>query len=382
MDFELTESQQMLKETARRFADTELAPMAYEIDRDERFPYENFKKMADLGFLGITIPEEYGGAGGTYMDLMIVAEEISAVCVSSAVACGANADLFSDNLFRNGSETLRRRYLPPMCAGDMIGGIAMTEPEAGSDVTSMKTTAVMKGDHYVLNGAKTFITNGPVGDAFIVYAKTDPAAGAHGISAFVVERTFPGFSSGKQFEKMGWRGSPTGELIFEDCMVPKENLIGQENMGALILMSGLNTERLSLGAMSVGIARGAYEFSLKYAKERVQFGRPISSFQLIQDKLVTMAMEIEAARLLVYKGAALADKGERGRDANLAASFAKLYATEMSMRATTEAVQILGGYGFTREFPVERMMRDAKLQTIGGGTSEIQKLIAIRDLLR
>jgi len=292
MDFELTESQLMLRKTARRFAETELAPMAYEIDRDERFPHENFKKMAQMGYLGITITEEYGGEGGTYMDLIIVAEELSAVCVSSAVACGANADLFSDNLFRNGSEKLKRKYLPPMCSGDMIGGIAMTEPEAGSDVTSMKTTAVLKGDYYLLNGTKTLITNGPVGDAFIVYAKTNPSAGAHGISAFVVERKFSGFSSGKQFEKMGWRGSPTGELIFEECMVPKENLIGQENMGALILMSGLNTERLSLGAMSVGIARGAYEFSLKYAKERSQFGRPISSFQLIQDKLVTMAMEI------------------------------------------------------------------------------------------
>jgi isovaleryl-CoA dehydrogenase len=221
-----------------------------------------------------------------------------------------------------------------------------------------------------------------VGDAFIVYAKTDPAKGPHGISAFVVEKQFQGFTAGKKFEKLGWRGSPTGELIFENCRVPEENLLGRENAGVLVLMSGLNTERISLGGMSVGIARGAYEYCLRYAKERVQFGKPIAMFQLIQDKLVTMAMEIEAARLLVYKATSMADRGERGREANLAASYAKLYASEMCMRVTTEAVQIMGGYGYTKEFPVERMMRDAKLQTIGGGTSEIQKMIIIRDLLK
>ena len=382
MDFKLNEEQLMLRETVKRFAEKDVAPLAYEIDRDERFPHENFKKMGEMGLLGITIPTEYGGSGGAYVDMMIVAEELCAVCAATGVAFGANADLFNDNLFRNGSEGLREKYLPPMCSSEMIGGIAMTEPEAGSDVTSMKMRAESKGERYVLNGTKIFITNGPVGDVFIVYAKTDPNKGHHGISAFVVEKEFPGFIAGKKFEKMGWRGSPTGELIFENCIVPRENLLGKENKGVLVLMSGLNTERLSLGAMSVGIARGAYEFSLKYARERVQFGKPIAMFQLIQDKLVTMAMEIEAARLLVYKGAVMADSGERGREANLAASYAKLYATEMSMRATTEAVQILGGYGYMKEFPVERMMRDAKIQTIGGGTSEIQKMIAIRDLLK
>ncbi|MCL5289862.1 MAG: acyl-CoA dehydrogenase family protein [Firmicutes bacterium] len=382
MDFNLTEEQLLLRETVRKFAKKDVAPLAYEIDRDEKFPYENFKKMGEMGLLGITVPTEYGGSGGNYMDMMIVGEELAAVCMSTCIAFGANADLFNDNLYRNGSEKLKKKYLPPMCAGEMIGGIAMTEPEAGSDVTSMKTRAELKGDHYVLNGTKTFITNGPVGDAFIVYAKTDPERGPHGISAFVVERKFPGFIAGKKFEKMGWRGSPTGELIFEDCIVPQENLLGEENKGVFVQMSGLNTERLFMGAISVGVARGTYEVSLQYAKERTQFGKPIAMFQFIQDKLVNMAVEIEAARLLVHKGATMADKGERGRETNLLASYAKLYASEMCMRATTEAVQILGGYGYIKEFPVERMMRDAKIHTIGGGTSEIQKMIIIRDLLK
>jgi isovaleryl-CoA dehydrogenase len=382
MEFELTAEQLMLKETVRKFAEKDVAPLAYEIDRDERFPHENFRKMGAMGLLGITIPGEYGGAGGTYMDMVVVGEELAAVCVSTCVAFGANADLFNDNLYRNGSDYLKAKYLPDMCSGEMIGGIAMTEPDAGSNVTSMKTRAEHRGDHFILNGSKIFITNGPVGDAFIVYAKTDPVKGPHGISAFVVEKQFQGFTAGKKFEKLGWRGSPTGELIFENCRVPEENLLGRENAGVLVLMSGLNTERISLGGMSVGIARGAYEYCLRYAKERVQFGKPIAMFQLIQDKLVTMAMEIEAARLLVYKATSMADRGERGREANLAASYAKLYASEMCMRVTTEAVQIMGGYGYTKEFPVERMMRDAKLQAIGGGTSEIQKMIIIRDLLK
>lgn len=382
MDFNLNEEQLLLRETVRRFAKKDIAPLAYEIDRDEKFPYENFKKMGEMGLLGIAVPAVYGGSGGNYMDMMIVGEELAAVCASTCIAFGANADLFNDNLYRNGSEELKKKYLPPVCSGEMIGGIAMTEPEAGSDVTSMKTRAELKGDHYVLNGSKTFITNAPVGDAFIVYAKTDPGRGPHGISAFVVERKFPGFIASKKFEKMGWRGSPTGELIFENCIVPKENLLGEENKGVFVLMSGLNTERLFMGAVSVGIARGAYEFSLQYAKERVQFGKSIAMFQFIQDKLVNMALEIEAAKLLIHKGATMADKGERGREANLSASYAKLYASEMCMRITTEAVQILGGYGYIKEFPVERMMRDAKINTIGGGTSEIQKTIIMRELLK
>ena len=382
MDFKLTEEHEMLRQTVRKFAQRDVAPLAYEIDRDERFPLENFKKMAEMGLLGIIVPEKYGGAGGTYMDMMIVLEELGAVCVGTACACGANADLFNSNLYRNGSEYLKERYLPPMCSGDMIGGIAMTEPDSGSDVVSMKTRAQRKGDDYVINGTKTFITNAPIGDTFIVYTKTEPDRKQHGITAFAVEKEFPGFTAGKKFEKMGWRGSPTGQLIFEDCIVPKDNIVGELNGGVKVLMSGLNTERLNMSAMALGIARGAYEYALNYAKERVQFGKPIATFQRVQDKLVNMAMEIEAARLLVYKGTRLVDEGVRGTECNLLASYAKLYSTEMCMRATTDAVQILGGYGFIKEYPVERMMRDAKIMTIGGGTSEIQKMIIINDLLK
>ena len=256
----------------------------------------------------------------------------------------------------------------------------MTEPSAGSDVMSMRLRADKKGDSYILNGSKIFISNGPVGDVFVVYAKTDMEKGARGVSAFIVEKEFSGFSRGKKFEKMGWRGSPTGELIFEDCQVPAKNLLGKENSGALVLMSGLNTERVCMGAMSLGLSRGAYECALKYAKERVQFGKPIASFQLIQAKLADMAMEIELSHLITYKGAAMADKGLH-RDMNLIASYAKLYTARTAMKITTEAVQILGGYGYMKEFPVERMMRDAKLQQIGGGTDEIQIMIIARDIL-
>jgi len=382
MDFQLTKEQEMLKEMVAKFAQRDVAPLAYEIDRDEKFPMKNFGKIAEMGMLGPTIPEKYGGAGGSYMDMMIIIEELSAVCVSTAVACTANADLFSDNIFRNGSEYLKEKYLPPMCAGRAIGGIAMTEPGSGSDVISMKTRARLKGDEYVVNGQKTLITNGPIGDAFIVYAKTDPDKRQHGITAFVIEKTFPGFSAGSQFEKMGWRGSPTGELIFEDCIVPKENVLGGVNHGVKVLMSGLNTERLAMGSMAVGIARGAYEYALNYAKEREQFGQPIIMRQRVQDKLVNMAMEIEAARLFVYKGATLADQGVRGVEGNLLASYAKLFGAEMCMRTTTEAVQILGGYGYIKEYPLERMMRDAKIMTIGGGTSEIQKMIIMECLMK
>jgi len=281
---------------------------------------------------------------------------------------------------RNATQEQMREYLPPLCEGVKIGGLAMTEPSAGSDVMSMRLRADKKGDSYVLNGSKIFISNGPVGDVFVVYAKTDMEKGARGVSAFIVEKEFPGFSRGKKFEKMGWRGSPTGELIFEDCQVPVKNLLGRENSGALVLMSGLNTERVCLGAMSLGLSRGAYECALQYAKERVQFGKPIASFQLIQAKLAEMAMDIELSHLITYKGARMADMGLH-RQMNLIASYAKLFTARAAMRITTEAVQILGGYGFMKEFPVERMMRDAKLQQIGGGTDEVQTMIIARDIL-
>ncbi len=381
MDFNLTAEQRLLQETVRNFAQHDVAPLAAAIDREAAFPTENFKKMGAMGLLGITVPPDYGGGGGTYLDMMIVAEELGVACQATALAFGANATLFNDNVLRNGSEVLKHKYLPGACAGDLVAGLAMTEPDTGSDVVSMQTQATRQGDGYVLDGTKIFITNAPIGDVFIVYAKTEPSRGAEGISAFVVEATFPGFRRGRAFEKMGWRGSPTGELVLDHCRIPEENLLGELNRGVAVLMSGLNSERLVMGALSVGLARGAYEFALQYAQDRRQFGQPLVAFQLIQDKLVAMAMHVEMARLLVYKGAALMDQGVRGREANLLASYAKLFASEMCMTATTEAVQILGGYGFTKDFPVERMMRDAKIHTIGGGTSEIQKMIIMRQLL-
>lgn len=380
MSLEFSDEQRMLRDTIRNFAEKEVAPLAYEIDRDERFPSESFYKLRDMGLLGITVPHEYGGAGAGYTEMCIVTEELAAVCLSTSATWGVHACLCIDNLRRNGSEALLRKYLPSLCNGERIGGLAMTEPSSGSDVLSMRLRAEKRGDHYLLNGTKIFISNGPVGDLFLVYAKTDPEKKAHGVSAFMVEKDFPGFSRGKKFEKMGWRGSPTGELIFEDCRVPASNLVGKENGGALVLMSGLNTERVCLGAMSLGLSRGAFECALKYAKERVQFGRPIASFQLIQAKLAEMAMEIELARLITYRGARMADDG-RHREMNLTASYIKLFTARSAMRITTEAVQILGGYGYMKEFPVERMMRDAKLQQIGGGTDEIQLMIIARDIL-
>jgi isovaleryl-CoA dehydrogenase len=377
---EFTEEQKMLRDTIRTFAEKEVAPLAYEIDRDERFPTESFNKLKDMGLLGITAPVDYGGAGAGYTELCIVTEELSAACLSTAASWGTHACLCIDNIRRNATQEQLREYLPPLCEGVKIGGLAMTEPSAGSDVMSMRLRADKKGDSYILNGSKIFISNGPVGDIFVVYAKTDMEKGARGVSAFIVEKEFPGFSRGKKFEKMGWRGSPTGELIFEDCQVPVKNLLGKENSGALVLMSGLNTERVCLGAMSLGLSRGAYEYALQYAKERVQFGRPIASFQLIQAKLAEMAMDIELSHLITYKGARMADMGLH-RHMNLIASYAKLFTARAAMKITTEAVQILGGYGYMKEFPVERMMRDAKLQQIGGGTDEVQTMIIARDIL-
>ncbi|MDQ5984550.1 MAG: isovaleryl-CoA dehydrogenase [Syntrophus sp. SKADARSKE-3] len=377
---EFTEEQTILRETVRLFAEKEVQPLAREIDEQERFPTESFQRLGEMGLLGTTVPQEFGGAGAGYTEMCIIGEELSIVCSSTAAVFGTHAGLCVDNIRRNANAFQLNKYLPPLCDGSKIGGLAMTEPSAGSDVMSMRLRAVKKGDEYVLNGSKIFISNGPVGDIFVIYAKTDPEKGPHGVSAFIVEKDFPGFQRGKKFEKMGWRGSPTGELIFEDCRVPAENLLGGENRGALVLMSGLNTERVLLGAHSLGLARGAYECALRYAKERIQFGKPISAFQLIQAKLADMAMEIELSRLITYKGAMMADRGMH-REMNLTAAYTKLYTSEVAMRVTTEAVQILGGYGYIKEFPVERMMRDAKLQTIGGGTSEIQRLIIAREIL-
>lgn len=381
MILEFTDEQKMLRETLQTFVEKEVAPLSYEIDRDERYPSESMRRLTEMGLMGITAPAEYGGAGAGYTEMAIVTEELAVGCLSTSATWGAHATLCVDNIRRNATETQKKQYLPALCRGEKIGGLAMTEASAGSDVMSMSLRAEDKGDYFLLNGSKIFISNGPVGDVFIIYAKTNPEEKAHGVSAFIVDADLPGFSKGKKYEKMGWRGSQTGELVFEDCRVPKENLLGHKNKGFLVLMSGLNTERVCMGAQSLGIARGAFACALKYAKERIQFGKPITSFQLIQAKFADMAMEIELAHLITYKGAAMADQGLH-REMNLVASYAKLFTSEMVMRVTTEAVQIMGGYGYIREFPVERMMRDAKLMAIGGGTSEVQRLIIARDILK
>jgi isovaleryl-CoA dehydrogenase len=378
---EFNDEQKMLRDTLRTFVEKEVAPLAYEIDRQERFPAESILRLTEMGLMGITAPVEYGGAGAGYTEMCIVTEELAVGCLSTSASWGAHATLCVDNIRRNAEEYQKRKFLPPLCRGEKIGGLAMTEPSAGSDVMSMRLRAEGRGDFFVLNGSKIFISNGPVGDIFIVYAKTNPVEKAHGISAFIIEAGLPGFSKGKKYEKMGWRGSQTGELVFEDCHVPKENLLGEKNKGVLVLMSGLNTERVCMGAQALGIARGAFEYALKYSQERIQFGKPIASFQLIQAKLADMAMEIELSHLITYKGAAMADQGLH-REMNLVASYAKLFSSEAVMRVTTEAVQILGGYGYMREFPVERMMRDAKLMSIGGGTSEVQRLIIAREIMK
>jgi isovaleryl-CoA dehydrogenase len=379
MDFELTEEQKMLKVTVARFVDNDVIPLAAEIDEEERFPEENFRAMAEMGLFGITIPEEYGGSGSDFLSCVLVMEELARGCVSTANTYGSHAILCTENIFRNGNEEQRRSYLPDLINGKKIGAICITEPEAGSDALSMRTRAEKKGYKYILNGTKMFITNGPIADVCVVYAKTDPDAGPKGISAFIVEKDFPGFSRGKSLKKMGVRGSLTGELIFEDCEVPEENLLGDENRGLNVLMSGLDRERIVYSIAPIGVAQGAFDLAFKYATERVQFGAPIITFQMMQELLADVATDIQAGRVLSYWAAVMAESGERVR---LEASYAKLFGAKVGVEAVGKAVQIFGGYGFIREFPIERMYRDVKGIEFGAGTNQMQKLIIIGELMR
>lgn len=379
MDFELSEEQRMLKEQVARFVDDQVIPLAPEIDMDGAFPEKNFKTMADMGLFGISIPVEYGGSGVDLLSCVLVMEELGRGCASTANTFGSHAILCTENIFRNGNEEQRRKYLPELIAGKKIGAIAITEPEAGSDATAMKTRAVKNGDHYILNGSKMFITNGPLADVMVVYAKTDPEAGPRGITTFIVEKDFPGFSRGKSLKKMGVRGSPTGELIFEDCIVPAENILGEENNGIRVLMNGLDRERIVYSICPIGVAQGAFDVAFKYASERVQFGMPIISFQMIQEMIADMATDVQAGRLVGYWAAAQADLGKRVR---LEASYAKLFCSQAGLRVVDRAIQVLGGYGFISEFPIERMYRDMKGIEFGAGTTQIQKLIIIRELMK
>ncbi len=384
MDFTLTEEQRMLKETVANFAAREIQPIAEEIDRTDTWPEGMWKKLGDLGVLGVTIEGAYGGVGLDILSGALVGEELAKISPSISISYGAHANLCCNNIRLNGTEEQKHRYLPRMCSGDQVGALGLTEPNAGSDAVSIQTTARREGDRFVVNGSKTFITNGVIADTIILYAKTDKSAGARGITAFILEKGFPGFSVSRKLDKVGNRGSETGELVMEDCIIPQENVLGQVNGGVAVMMRGLDIERAFLSTYALGMAEGAFAEALKYARERVQFGKPIASFQLIQAKLADMWTLIEAARLLSYKACILADdaeKGGKGTELHKVTAAAVLFVGEMADKVCTEAIQIHGGYGYCMEYPVQRFWRDAKVATIGAGTSEMRRLILARELL-
>lgn len=379
MDFQLTEQNKMMKMLFQAFAEKEVKPMAAEIDEEEKFPIENVKKMAENGMLGIPFPEQYGGAGGDILDYVLCVEELSKVCATTGVVVSAHTSLCAAPIFEFGTEEQKEKYLPALMSGEKLGAFALTEPAAGTDAGSQQTKAEKVEGGYVLNGSKIFITNAQYADLYVVMAMTDKAKGTRGISAFVVERDTPGFRIGKKEKKMGIRGSATCELIFEDVFLPDENLLGREGKGFSIAMKTLDGGRIGIAAQALGIAEGALEETVRYTKERKQFGRSISKFQNTQFVLADMATKIEAARLLVYRAATL--KGEN-KPYSVEAAQAKLFAAEVAMEVTTKAVQLHGGYGYTREYPVERMMRDAKITEIYEGTSEVQRMVVAASLLR
>ncbi|GAW91722.1 acyl-CoA dehydrogenase [Calderihabitans maritimus] len=379
MDFKLTEEQEMLKKMVRDFAEKEVAPGAAERDEKEEFDRSIFDKMAELGLTGIPFPEEYGGGGADYISYAIAVEELSRVCGSTGVTLSAHISLASWPIYKYGTEEQKQKYLVPLATGEKIGAFGLTEPSAGSDAASLRTTAVLDGNEWVLNGSKIFITNAGEADIYVVFATTDRNKGHRGINAFIVEKGTPGFSFGKKEKKLGIRASTTMELVFEDCRIPKENLLGEEGKGFKIALSTLDGGRIGIAAQAVGIAQGAFEAALAYCKEREQFGRPIGEFQALQFMLADMATRIEAARLLTYQAAYLETNG---MPYGKAAAMAKLFASETAMEVTVKAVQIFGGYGYTREYPVERMMRDAKITEIYEGTSEIQRLVIANHLLK
>jgi len=385
MDFELGEEQLLLKDTIYKFMRKEIEPIAEEMDEKDEFPPDLWQKLGALGIMGINIPMKYGGAEAGLLSATVVMEEISRISPAVAVSWGAHATLCADNIARNASQEQRVKYLPALCTGEKIGALALTEPGAGSDAVGIQTTAVRKGDYYVVNGTKTFITNGPIADTAVLYTKTDKAKGPQGITAFILEKGFPGFSVSKKFRKMGNRGSPTGELVFQDCLIPVENMMQAEGQGIRVMMNGLDVERAFYASECVGIAQGAFDLALKYSQERFQFGKPICSFQLIQGKLADMYTGIEAARLLTHKAAIMADsaaRGGKGTEVHKLAAAAILFAAETATRIASDAVQIHGGYGYMLEYPVNRFYRDAKLYEIGAGTSEIRRLTVARELLK
>jgi butyryl-CoA dehydrogenase len=378
MDFELTEEQQMMQRMVRDFGEKEIRPVAQDMDASGEFPWAVIRKMGSLGLMGLPVPEEYGGCGADTVTYAIAVEEISRVSGSLGITLASHTSLGLDLIYRFGTEAQKRKYLPLLSTGEGLAAFGLTEPEAGSDAGAVRTSAVLDGEHWVINGQKIFITSGSIADVVIVAAVTDRSAGTKGISSFIVQKGAPGFRPGRDEDKMGLRSSVTSQLFFEDCRVPKENLLGQLGEGFKQFLITLDGGRISIGAMALGLAQGAFEAAVKYSKERVQFGQPIAKFQAVQWMIADMATEIDAARLMVYRSAWLKDQGVRFTKE---AAMAKLYASEAAERACFNAIQIHGGYGYMKEYDVERIYRDNRLTTIGEGTSEIQRLVIARQVL-
>jgi butyryl-CoA dehydrogenase len=379
MDFLLSKEQEMARQLFEDFAQNEVKPLAQELDEQERFPVETVEKMARYGFLGIPFAKEYGGQGCDTLTYALCVEELSKVCGSTGVIVSAHTSLAAEPIKKFGTPAQIEKYLIPLAKGEKLGAFGLTEANAGTDASGQQTKAVLEGDNYILNGSKIFITNGGVADIYIILAMTDKSKGTKGISAFIVEKEFPGFSIGKKELKMGIRGSSTCELVFENCIVPKENLLGVEGKGFGIAMQTLDGGRIGIAAQALGLAQGAFDEAVKYVQERKQFGKPISAFQNTQFQIADMKAQIEAARLLVYKAAMAKDTQ---KVFSTEAAIAKLFASEVAMAVTTKCVQLLGGYGYTRDYPVERMMRDAKITEIYEGTSEVQRMVISAAVLK
>jgi alkylation response protein AidB-like acyl-CoA dehydrogenase len=379
MDFELNEEQQQIKQTIREFAEAELKPHVSEWDESQHFPVEMRPKFAELGVMGVLFPEEYGGAGMGYIEYATIIEELSRVDPSIALSIAAHNSLGAGHIFIAGNDGQKERYLSPLARGEHFAAWGLTEPSSGSDASSMRTVAARRNGGWVINGSKNFITNATFAETTVALAITDRTAGTHGISAFIIERGTSGFSIAKKENKLGMRASDTATIVFDDCFVPDSNLIGEPGQGFIQAMKVLDGGRISIAALAVGCAQGAYEAALRYSTERYQFGRPIAEFQAIQFKLADMATEIEAARLLTYQAAALKNKG---KVTTKESSMAKLYASEVAVRVAEQSVQIHGGYGYIKDYPAEKYWRDSKLCTIGEGTSEIQRTVIARQLLR
>lgn len=372
MDFQLSKEHLMARQLFRDFAETEVKPLAQEVDEQERFPVETVEKLKRYGFLGIPFSKEMGGQGCDTLTYILCVEEMSRVCATTGVIVSAHTSLCGDPILKYGTPAQKEKYLVPVAKGEKLGAFGLTEPGAGTDASGQQTKAVLDGDHYILNGTKIFITNGGYADTYIIIAMTDKSKGTKGISAFIVEKDTPGFTIGKKEDKMGIRGSSTCELVFENCRIPKENLLGTEGKGFGIAMGTLDGGRIGIAAQALGIAQGAFDETVAYVKERKQFGRFIMKFQNTQFQLADLKARIEAARLLVYSAACAKDSGNRF---SVDAAMAKLFASETAMAVTTKCVQLFGGYGYTRDYPVERMMRDAKITEIYEGTSEVQRMV-------